>query len=300
MKKRNIKSLIKSIKRSYITKFCTPKKLAEFLYYNNFGRKIDWKCPTEFNEKIRWLQFSTDTSKWTLLADKYLVRKYLEDKGYGDMLVKLYGVWENAENIDFDKLPKSFVLKTNHGCGSVYVIKDKTKIDLNTIKNELNKSLSEKYGINTAEPHYFPIKPVIIAEEILFQDGNLSSSMIDYKLYCTYGEPQFCAVMFNRDIECHKYDIRLYDNNWQNISHLLGKYSHTNLGLTEIPRPKNFEKMKNFCRDLCKEFPFVRMDFYETDGKLYFGEFTFTPAACTGAPLGPVPCKILSDKIHIM
>lgn len=296
---RNLRKAFSSSKFSLNIKKFFPKWYADRLYRKDFGRNINWKNPNEFNEKIRWLQFKTDTSTWSLLADKYRVRKYLEERGYGNMLVKLYGVWENADEIDFDKLPKSFVLKTNHGCGSVYVVNDKSKVNLPQIRQELNKSLSEIYGIKTAEPHYFPIKPVIIAEEILHQDGDVSESLIDYKFYCTYGEPQFCAVMFNRDIEHHKYEVRLYDQNWQDKSHLLGKYSHTKIGSAKIPRPKTYEEIKSFCLELCKEFPFVRMDFYETGGKLYFGEFTFTPAACTGAPLGPLPCQILSEKIHL-
>lgn len=296
---RNLRKTLRSSKLNLSIKRIFPKFYADRLYKIYFGRKINWKNPTEFNEKIRWLQFNTDTTKWSLLADKYRVRKYLEERGYGDMLVKLYGVWDSADDIDFDKLPESFVLKTNHGCGSVYVIDDKSKANLNHIQQELNKSLSEKYGVKTAEPHYFPIKPVIIAEESLHQDGNISESLIDYKFYCIYGEPQFCAVIFNRDIEHHKYEVRLYDMNWQDISHLLRKYSPTKRGLTEIPKPKTFEKMKSFCQEVCKEFPFVRMDFYETNGKLYFGEFTFTPAACTGGSLGKRACQILSDKISL-
>lgn len=274
-----------------------PRWTASRLYKYYFGRKINWQNPTEFNEKIRWIQFNTDTSRWTLLADKFLVRKYLEDKGYGNMLVKLYGVWENAEEIDFDQLPESFVLKTNHGSGGVYVVKDKSKVNLNQIKKDLNHSLSETFGVQTAEPHYFPIKPLIIAEEVLTQDGNVSKDLIDYKFFCINGNPQFCAVMYNRDIDHHTYDVRLYDIDWNDISHLLGKYKHTKVGSMDIPVPKTFEQMKKFCLDVCKDFPFVRMDFYETNGKLYFGEFTFTPAACTGAPLGIIPCNILSEKL---
>lgn len=280
----------------FIIKHC-PKWHASRLYKRHFNRAINWNSPSEFNEKLRWLQFYTDTSKWTLLADKYRVREYLTNMGYGDMLVKLYGVWVNADDIDFSKLPDKFVLKTNHGCGSVYVINDKNKEDIGIIKKQLNKDLNAKYGISTAEPHYYGINPVIIAEEKLIQNGSLSKSLIDYKIYCINGEPQFCGVMYNRNVENHTYEIKLYDNDWNDISIMLGSFSHTHIGDICIPKPKNYEKMKQFCRNICKEFSFVRMDFYECNGKLYFGEFTFTPAACTGAPLGVEACKYLSDRL---
>ena len=283
----NIKQLLKTI---------FPKWQANRLYKNNFGRSINWNHPTEFNEKIRYLQFYSDTSKWPLLADKYRVRKYITEKGYEDILVKLYGVWKDAKDIDFSKLPNSFVLKTNHGCGSVYIIKNKQEANLEKIKRQLNKDLKESFGIDTAEPHYLKINPVIIAEELLRQDGNQSSTLIDYKFYCIYGEPQFCGVMYNRNIANRTYDVKLYDNDWKDITKFLAKTAH--VGNKDIPRPRNFDAMKEFCRKVCAEFPFVRMDFYESNGKLYFGEFTFTPAACSGGSIGPDALKILADQIH--
>ena len=276
-----------------------PKWHANRLYKAQFGREIDWINPIEFNEKLRWLQFNTDTTKWTLLADKYRVREYLEKKGYGDMLVKLYGVWDKAEDIDFSILPNKFVIKTNHGCGEVYVVKDKRKEDLEKIRSILKKDLSKPFGEETAEPHYLKIKPVVFAEELLEQDGDFSSSLVDYKFYCIKGNPEFCGVMYNRDVTHHKYDVSLYDNNWNEINQFLGEFPHTTIKKTSIPRPQTFDTMKRFCQDICKEFPFIRMDFYECQGKLYFGEFTFTPAACTGAPLSPEACNILAEKIEL-
>lgn len=274
-----------------------PKWQANRLYKKQFYRYIDWRNPTEFNEKLRWLQFNTDTSKWSQLADKYRVREYIKNSGYGDLLVKLYGVWDDAEKIDFNLLPKKFVIKTNNGCGSVFIVRDKTKINLEEIRSNLKKELSNKYGIVSAEPHYLKIKPVIIAEELLEQENHISSSLVDYKLYCVYGEPQFCGVMFNRDIKKHKYNVRLYDNDWNDISNQLAP--EVDRGSSSISEPHNYDLMKKFCHEVCKEFPFVRMDFYECNGNLYFGEFTFTPAACTGGSLGSEACNWLSRKIDI-
>ena len=274
-----------------------PKWQANRLYKQQFHRDINWTNPTEFNEKLRWIQFNTDTSKWSLLADKYRVREYLAKLGYGDMLVNLYGVWENADDIDFDKLPNSFVLKTNHGSGSVYVVEDKRKADLDNLRQKLKKDLKEQFGIDTAEPHYLKIHPVIMAEELLHQDGEISTSLIDYKFYCVQGKPLLCAVMYNRSVEFHRYDVRLYSNQWEDRSELLSSKAHK--GSIEIPRPRNFDLMKRFCHNACSEFSFVRMDFYECNGKLYFGEFTFTPGACSGGAIGPVAGDIISEKIKL-
>ena len=294
-----MKNIIKKIKENCLTiiKRSFPRWTANRLYRIQFSRSINWNSPTEFNEKLRWLQFNTDTSKWTLFADKYKVREYLTDNGYEDMLVKLYGVWEKAEDIDFTILPNSFVLKTNHGSGDVFIIKDKQTENLDNLRKELNKALQEPFGIKTAEPHYLKIKPIILAEELLTQDGDFSSSLADYKFYCIYGEPIFCGVMYNRDVANHTYDVNLYDSEWKNVNELLRM--HTVQNAPTLSQPKNFEKMKAFCHDVCAEFPFVRMDFYECNGKLYFGEFTFTPAACTGGTLGTEACNILANKLQI-
>ena len=160
-----------------------PKELAEILHRKYFKKDIDWKNPRDFNEKIRWLQFYTNTDEWSRLADKYVVREYVREKGYGDILVKLYGKWDKARDIDFDSLPNSFILKTNHGSGEIIAVKDKRKVDLEKIRRKMQKYLDTPFGIITAEPHYLKIKPCIIAEELLVQDGGISSSLIDYKFF---------------------------------------------------------------------------------------------------------------------
>ena len=124
-----------------------PQKWAGKLYKNSFGRSIDWKNPKEFNEKIRWMQFNTDTSEWSLLADKYGVRKYLKTKGYEGILVKLYGKWDKADDIDFNSLPNSFILKTNHGYGEIIIVKDKSKANLLEIRKKMDYYLNTPFGV---------------------------------------------------------------------------------------------------------------------------------------------------------
>ena len=279
-------------------KNCDPRKIADKRYFKTFGRHIDWNHPTEFNEKIRWMQFNTDTSKWTLLADKYKVRDYVKSKGYEDILIPLLGMWEKAEDIDFDTLPQSFVIKTNHGCGEVITVSNKTKVNMKIIRSKMKHFLNTPFGYRTAEPHYLKIPPVIIAEYLLENDCTWSSSLVDYKFYCFHGEPYCCAVFFNRDIVNHKRCAEIYDMEWCRHDEWIND-NHKPEVTIDIPCPRCFNQMINACQDLSAEFPFVRMDFYEVNGYLYFGEFTFTPAAMTGGSLSQVLLDKLGELIDV-
>lgn len=250
-----------------------PKKLAEYYYRTEMKKNLDWENPQNLSEKINWMKFNTDTSLWTEYADKFKVREYVESKGLKNILVKLYGVWDNAEDIDFDKLPKSFVLKTNHACGTVLLVEDKTKLNIKTTRKKLSDWLNLKMGKETAEPHYLGIKPLIIAEEYLKVKSG--EPIVDYKLYTVKGETELIMVCSERKIGIGS-KISLYDKNWNFCPERLGQ-CHANDNVQKIPQPKSFEKMKEYAKILCEDFPFVRMDFYDIDGKIYFGEMTFTP-----------------------
>lgn len=248
------------------------KRLAGLIYRLCFGRKLNWHNPQNLSEKINWMKFNTDTSSWTELADKYRVREYVSGKGLSNILVQLYGVWERAEDIDFSILPKSFVLKTNHACGTVLLVEDKSKIDEHEVRDILNKWLDVTIGLETAEPHYLGIKPLILAEEYLKPS---KGGLVDYKLYTVHGRTELVMVCSDRKIGVSA-SISLYDSNWNFCPERLGA-CHSGDGVSAIEKPESFSKMKEYAEILCKDFPFVRMDFYDIDGKIYFGEMTFTP-----------------------
>lgn len=167
---------------------------------------------------MNWLKFRSDTSLWTELADKYKVREYIKNNGLEEILVKLYGKWDRVEDIDFEQLPNSFVLKSNNGCGTVLLVEDKTKLDLQATRKLLKKWLKQKYGYTTAEPHYTTIKPCIIAEEYLKWDNpSISSSLIDYKFHCIHGSPLYIQVMSDRQ-PGHIYHWNIYNTFWQPYS----------------------------------------------------------------------------------
>ena len=251
----------------------SPKKVAEELYVKNFGRAIDWANPKELNEKIRWLQFYSDTSLWPILADKYLVRDFVKEKGLEHILVPLYGVWKNVNDINFYELPKSFVIKTNHGCGDVYIVKDKNNYDIDKMKKGLRKSLSKVYG--------WKIPSLIIAEKLLTNDNVQSSSIVDYKFYCFNGKPFCCGVFYDRGAD---HNASFYDMNWQRHDEWRSERL-SSVQVKEFDKPITFDKMKEACMILGSDLPFVRLDFYESGGNLFFGEFTLTPSRLDGGSL---------------
>lgn len=250
-----------------------PKRYADFLYYSKTGHHINWENPQDFNEKGRWVQFNTDTSQWPQLADKFSVRSYIESKGHPELLVDLYGVWDDAAEIDFNSLPNSFVLKTNHGSGEVIIVSDKSLVDVEMLRRKIGDYLKESYGVWTAEPHYLKIKPRIIAEQLLPNTNPLSSSLAEYKIYCNFGKPLLCGVPYDRDPITKHCQESWYSPDWECLdSWHSGEYE-----CRHFPRPSSLELIYKACQDLASQFPIIRMDFYEVDGKPYFGEMTFTP-----------------------
>lgn len=247
-----------------------PQKAANIFHKGMTGRNINWKHPLDLNEKINWLKFNSDTSLWSEYADKYLVRNYVVEQGLQDILPTLYGVWDNAEDIEFDKLPAQYVLKTNHGCGTNIIVTNSSKLDRQKTIRHLNDYLKLKFGFDTAEPHYMKIKPRIIAEQYLKpKNGRLC----DYKLFMINQKLELILVVSDR--EGSSYRLSTYDENWSFVPERLDG-THKNDNVKSLPRPASFTKMVKSAEILSRGFPQVRIDFYDIDGKLYFGEMTFT------------------------
>lgn len=254
-----------------------PRKLAEIKYQKVMGRKLDWEKPQDLNAKIQWLKYYGDRDLWARCADKYAVRKYVEERGFGHILVNLYGKWDNVEDIDWDILPDRFVLKLNTGSGGNYFCKDKSKLDINDVVNKFNKWMSQEFSDFYAEPHYAKIKPCIIAEELLepAQQDIESVSLIDYKVWSFNGEPLYIWVCHNR-ISHGQAQVAVYDTNWKyrpEKSNFTNNFPSSNI---PIPRPACFDEMMTAASKLSLGHPEVRIDFYVVNGKCYFGEMTFT------------------------
>ena len=278
---KRLRHLLSPIRLSYelLLGRYAPQRLASILFKRIFGRPLNWEDPQDINEKINWLKFNSDTTRWTELADKFRVRKYVEQCGLGDTLVKLYGKWDHAEDIDWDSMPQQFVMKTNNGSGDVLVCHDKSTLDTALWTTKFRKLLKCKFGYRMAEPHYDKIPPCIIAEELLDADTQPipTTSLIDYKIWSFNGKPAYIWACFNRTH--HSVEVMTYDLDWHAHPEFSISTNHYLLSKTSIPRPQSLNRMLEIAAILSKGFPQVRVDLYEADGKPYFGELTFAAAA---------------------
>lgn len=247
-----------------------PKRYADLLYFKTFGHYINWKEPRDLNEWINYLAFNTDTHDWSRLSDKLAARDYVSSRGLDSILIPIYGVWDNANDIDFNLLPNSFVLKTNHACGDTIMVTDKSSIDTESIRQHIRNSLSLRFGVETAEPHYLRIAPKIFAEQLVPPPLN-----IDYKVWCFHGIPECIMTISNRDIESGHYCMNVYDLDWNKHPEWVTTHYQNSI---EIPKPKRLNEMIDYARILSKGFPQVRVDFYHTNKGIFFGELTFTSA----------------------
>lgn len=280
----------------------TPELLLKIRYLFVFKKTLNLKNPQDLNEKILWAKLYSDTSRWTRLADKYEVRKYIEEIGLGDILVKLYATWFKKEDVDFDALPESFIIKANNGDGkgtnkiihkSELTPKKKQEY-INMIGEWLNR---KNIGALHAEPHYKNMRPCVIAEEVLpFETG--SSSLIDYKIWCFNGKAYYVRVYNNRNTSGNSANVMTYDLDWNahpEFSIYNSDYSEAEI----IPKPKNFEKMIEIAEKLSMGFPELRVDLYNVDGKIYFGELTFTSQGGFMNNITPSFKKELGEKFDI-
>lgn len=173
---------------SQITKR-VPKLILSLKYYKAFHRRINLKKPVLFWDKVFFIALYTDTTKWSELADKYEVQSYVRKIYSPDILNKIYGVYNSPNEINYDDLPKSFVIKTTNGCATNVIVKNKEEINKNAISIQFNKWLKYPYGDLSGQLHYSKIKPRIIIEKLLIQDTNEETSLTDYKFYCFNGKP---------------------------------------------------------------------------------------------------------------
>lgn len=254
------------------------KVIANKAYKSAFKKDINWENPINFMEKIQWLQIYSDTSLWTICADKYLVRAFVKERGCEEVLNELYGMWYNPNDIDWSMLPNSFVLKANHSCGQVILVEDKNKLDKNKTNIQLRKWMKSVYGIINAQLHYTKIKPCIIAEKLFVNKKDPDKSLIDYKIYCFHGIPECVIVVYNRTKS--NISFSLYDLEWNDISDIAFNEKETRCGGPGVPKPLSLGRMIEVAKKLSKGFPQVRVDFYDIDDEAVFGEMTFT----TGYP----------------
>ena len=240
-------------------------------YRLTMGRKLDLNNPETFNQKLQWLKLYDRKPEYTQMVDKYEVRKYIKEIIGEEYLIPLLGVYDSFEEIDFDNLPDEFVLKPNHTSGDVFICRDKSKIDYKKLRNEVNKWLKREYFWLHREWPYKNVKPRILCEKYLVDESG--KELIDYKFMCFNSEVKCIFVCSNRNSPLGL-NIDIYNVDWNLMP--FGRPNSPRTGV-KIPKPRNFNKMIEFAEKLAKDIPFIRVDFYEVDGHLYFGELTFYP-----------------------
>ena len=249
----------------------------KYRYKQVFGRSLDLKHPKAFSEKNQWLKLHDRKPIYSKLVDKYEVKPIIAKIIGDEYIINTLGVWDNYEDIDFDKLPNQFVLKCTHDSASITICLDKTKFDKNQHAWKYNDIYMKRdyYHYENKQWAYKGIKPRIIAEEYIQDDQY--DSLSDYKLYCFNGVARGVYVTINRFTNL---SVSMYDMDWNLMPF---EHIHPNQG-EKIEKPKNLELMRKLAEKIANfiDNPFVRVDFYETNGKVYFGEITFYPEGGMG------------------
>ncbi len=266
---------IKKIYNKFLIRFVkSDLKYVKKRYKLEFGKKLDLECPKTFNEKLQWLKLYDRKEEYTEMVDKYEVKKYVSNIIGDEHIIPTIGVYNEFKEIDFDKMPKQFVIKCTHDSGGLIIVKDKSKLDINKAEKMFNKYLHRNFYNISREWPYKNVKPRIIIEKYM-EDKN-ESTMKDYKFFCFNGEPKMMYLsegLENHETAC----MSFYDMNFQLTDCKRKDYKQLNY----IPtKPKTFELMKKYAALLSKNIPHLRVDFYEINGQLYFGELTFF--TCSG------------------
>ena len=254
----------KKIKKlKYALRFLPDKAYLQIYYFLRFKKFINFKNPKTFNEKLNYLKLYDRNPLYTTLVDKYEVKNYVS-KIIGDKyIIPTLGVWDKFDDIDFEKLPNQFVLKCTHDSEGLVIVKDKSKFNKEEAGKKIEEALKYNFYYIGREWPYKNVKPRIIAEK--YMGDNLN----DYKFFCFNGEPKMMFIASDRGIGKTKFDY--YDLDFNHLD-IVQHYPNSS---EEIEKPKNFDKMIEFSRKLSKSMKHVRIDFYDVDGKLYFGEITF-------------------------
>lgn len=279
---RKIKSFLKQfywirffhryLRQLYLKTFYSTIKAKEKYIKRKFKEELGYEIyfnrePETFNQKIQFRKLYDNNPLYSICADKYRVREYVKEKIGEEYLIPLYLVTDKLTEEQWEKLPNSFVAKANHDSGTVKIIKDKNKVDKKKIIKELNMSLKFDYGIVSLEKYYSNIPRKIIVEKYLKEE------IVDYKFLCFNGKVEMLFLCLNRNSTGLNVDF--YSKEWEKLPF----ERHYKNSDKIINKPDNYEKMIEISEKLAEDFDFVRVDLYEVNNKIYFGELTFCPGS---------------------
>ena len=280
---------------SHFLKIIPDKIYIQLMYLYHLHTFADLKEPKTFNEKIQWLKLHDHRPEYVIMVDKYAAKEFVAGKIGSEHIIPTIGVWKNVGEIDFESLPNQFVLKWNHDSKSVVICKDKSQFDSTIAKNKLRKGEKLNGFWYGREWPYKNVPPIIIAEQYLQQDNSDNTDLIDYKFFCFNGIPKYIQVIQNRSTQ---ETIDIFDTQWQHQD-FIGLNPRATHAKKTITRPDKLEEMIEIAKKLSKDIPFARIDLYEVDGRVYFGEITFFPASGFGRFYPEKWNKIIGDMIKI-
>lgn len=280
---------IKTVWKIFAGRF--PVQATKIAYFKTKHERLNLRKPKLFDEKMEYLKLYqyADDPLVVKCADKYEVRSYVEEKGLAHILNELYGVWNTPEEVPFSSLPEQYAIKCTHGCHMNIICTKEGEIDPDIAKEQLTGWLKEEQWRDQQSLHYRHIKPRIICEKYL-QSKAGGVLPPDYKIYCFNGVPKLVLIISNRDKEM---ELTFRDLDWNILE--IGNRRINKM----IPRPEHFNEMIEYSKTLSAPFPFVRVDFYEIDGRIIFGELTFTPAGCNADYYTKEGQIMLGDMLEI-
>lgn len=266
-------AIMQNFSKSKISHLISDKIYLSMYYRAVFKKRLNLRNPKTFNEKLQWMKLYHRDAEQNKLVDKYEVKNYIEEKLGEQYIIPTFGLWERFEDINFDYLPKQFVLKCTHDSGSVVICKDKEHFDYDAAEKKLNNGMNRNLYWHGREWVYKDVKPRIICEKFM-TDSAETEELRDYKFFC-----------FNGKVKCFKVDFDRF------INHRANYYSPSGelLPFGEVICPPDYDKnlvlpdnlaqMIKMAECLSYGHPFLRVDFYDVNGHIYFGELTFFPAS---------------------
>lgn len=247
-----------------------PDKLyLKWMFKLKMGYKLDLDNPQTYSEKLQWLKLHNRKLEYTQMVDKVAAKEYVANIIGNEYIIPTIGVWTSVDDIDFDKLPNQFVLKCTHDSGGIVICPDKSKLNINVAKRKLKRGLKKNYYSQNREWPYKNVVPRIIGEQYMVDESGYE--LKDYKWFCFDGVPKALFIATDRGVEGEETKFDFFD---ADFNHLPITNGHPNAN-REILKPKGFDEMKRLAAKLSAGHPHIRVDFYDINGKIYFGELTF-------------------------
>lgn len=265
---------------NHIGRFVSDEKFVKWSYYLTFHKKLNLDNPQSFSEKLQWLKLYDHHKEYTKMVDKYEAKEYVASIIGEEYIIPTLGVYNSFDEIDFDKLPDRFVLKCTHDSGGIAICRDKASFDVKAARKLLSRNLKRNKYWSSREYPYKNVKPRIIAEELM---KDSSGGLVDYKFFCFDGYADCVMICLDRHLADPKFYF--FDKNWELVRiNYRGKEAPE--GFT-VPKPENMDKMFSVAAKLSKGMRFVRVDLYNVNGSIYFGELTFFPQSGLDSNLLP-------------